>query len=85
MLNPLKQKLSCKSLNKKYLAPKDLEKGLPNKDVAAKYEVSQNTENIVKAYKAESSCPKVQKLKTSKHENLDQALFKWFLASRHTH
>ena len=84
MWNPLK------SLNEKYLALKDLEKGLPNKDVAAKYEVPQNTvstwlknkEKIVKAHEAGSSCPKAQKLKTSKHENLGQALFKWFLAAR---
>ena len=88
MSNPPKRKLSCKSLNEKYLTLKDLEKGLPNKDVAAKYEVPQNTvstwlkNKIVKPYEAASSCPKVQKLKTSKHENLDQALFKWVLAAR---
>ena len=40
---PVKQKLTNMLLAEKFKALKDLENGMSNKDVAAKYDVPQNT------------------------------------------
>mgnify|MGYP001795526029 FL=1 len=91
MSNQPKRKLSLKSLEDKYHAIKDIEKGISNKDAAAKYNVPKNTistwlknkEKIREAFEEGSAAmPMAKKLRTSKNENLDQALLKWFTAAR---
>ena len=85
----VKRKLSCKSLHEKYQALKDLENGASNKTVAAKFNVPRNTistwvknkDKILKAYE-EGNSPKTQKLRTSDHDQLDRALYKWFVGVR---
>ena len=81
-----------KSLREKCLALKDLDRGMSNKDVAAKYDVPRSTiatwlknkETIINAEKAENaensekeSNAQRQKLaKTGNHELLGSAIFK---------
>ena len=80
-----KRKYVHKPLREKYQSLKDLEKGLSNKDVAAKYGVPQNTlPNWVSKEKLFAALEKGndvkhQKLRTGDHETLDTAVFKWFL------
>ena len=84
-----KRKLSCKSLHDKYQALKDLKNGASNKTVAVKFNVTRNTistwvknkDKILKAYE-EGNSPKTQKLRTSDHDQLDRALYKWFVGVR---
>ena len=89
MSNQLKRKLSMKSLEDKYHAIKDIENGISNKDAAAKYNVPKNTistwlknrEKILEAFEGGSTAI-AKKLRTSKHENSQKALLKWFTAAR---
>ena len=70
---------------KKCQALKDLEKGESNKDVAAKYNVPENTlsasvKNKEKLF--DGTNVKRQKLKSGNHELVDQAIFSLFLNMR---
>ena len=84
-----KRKISSNSLKDKYEALKKVERGIQNEYVAAQYNVPRNTlstwiknkEKIVKAFESGNS-PSTKKLKTSENENLDQALYKWFVKVR---
>ena len=65
-----KRKYVHKTLREIWQSLKDLEKGLSNKDVAAKYGVSKNTlSNWVKS-KEKGNNVKLQKLRTGDHETL---------------
>ena len=89
MSSTAKRKISSKTLKDKYEALKKIERGIPKKDVAAQYKVPRNTlstwvknkEKIVKAFEGGNN-PSTQKLKSSGHENLDQATYKWFVKMR---
>ena len=65
----LKRKLNVKNLNEKFKALRDLEKGLSNEEVAAKYGVPKNTvstwvKNKAKLFTALEQCSnKVKKLR----------------------
>ena len=89
MLAAQKRKHVHKTLQEKCQALKDIEKGLPNKDVATKYGVPKNTIStwIKNKDKMLSSLEKGQnvkhrKLRAGAHEALDAAVFKWFLNMR---
>ena len=84
-----KRKFTVKTLNEKFRALKDIEKGLSNKDASLKYGVSPNTistwiKNKEKYLKAlENNCSsKRQKLRESNFEKLDNVVFRWFLSKR---
>ena len=78
-----------KTLREKAQALKDIEKGLWNKEVAAKYNVPKitistwvkNKDKILSSLE-EGQNVKRLKLGGAAHEALDQALFKWFLNIR---
>jgi hypothetical protein len=84
-----KRKLSTKTLSTKYEALKKIERGIPKKDVAAEYNVPRNTlstwlknkEKIVNAFESGNN-RSTQKLKSSSYENLDKAVYKWFVKVR---
>ena len=89
MLVAQKRKHVHKTLPEKCQALNDIEKGLPNKDVATKYGVPKNTIStwIKNKDKILSSLEKGQNVKRRKlrpgaHEALDAAVFKWFLNMR---
>ena len=85
----LKRKSSVKTLNEKYKALQDIEKGLSNKDASKKYGVPRNTIstciiNKEKYFKAlEDNCSsKKRKLRESDFEKLDNVVCRWFLSKR---
>ena len=89
MLVAQKRKHVHKTLQEKCQALKDIEKGLPNKDVETKYGVPKNTIStwIKNKDKILSSLEKGQnvkrrKLRAGAQEALDAAVFKWFLNMR---
>ena len=89
MLVAGKRKYTHKTLREKCHALKDLEKGESNKDLAAKCNVPKNTlstwvrtkEKLFDALKKGTNV-KRQKLKSSNHELVDQAIFNCFLNMR---
>ena len=82
-------KYSSKSVRQKYEALKLLEKGRAKKNVAAQFKVPPNTistwlknkEKIVRAFEGGSHQTQLR-LKVSTHDNLDKALYKWFVRMR---
>ncbi|XP_066021466.1 tigger transposable element-derived protein 4-like [Pocillopora verrucosa] len=88
MSSSKKRKISLKTLKEKYEAIKKLESGCANKNVAADY-VSPSTlstrlkskDKIVKAFEGGTSS-KTQKLKPCGNENLERALYTWFVQIR---
>ena len=83
----LKRKLSVKTLNKKFNALKDIEKGISNKNASKKYGVPPNSistwiKNKEKYFEVlEDNCSsKKQKLRESDFEKLGNAAFRWFLS-----
>ena len=89
MSGTAKRKISAKTLSDKYEAFKKIERDIPKKDVAAEYNVPRNTistwlknkEKIVTAFESENNCS-MHKLKSSNYDNLDQAVYKWFVKFR---
>ena len=89
MSSSKKRKISSKTLKEKYEAIKKLESGCANKNVAADYDVSPSTlstwlkskDKIVKAFEGGTSS-KTQKLKPCGNENLERALYTWFVQMR---
>ena len=77
----------------KYLAFKDLEKGLTKKNIAEKFNVAQNTltywikqkEDRINKYESGQFRAKRQKLSVGKHDSVDKAAFKWFMNARERH
>ena len=84
MLIAQKRKYVHKILREICQSLKDLEKGLSNKDVAAKYGVPRNTLSIwVKSKeKLFAALEKEKNVKRQKLLTLDTAVFKWFLSLR---
>ena len=84
-----KRNLSAKILSIKYQALKKIERGVPKKDVAAEYNVACNTistwlknkEKIMKAFEGGNNRSS-QKLKSSNYDDLDQAVYMWFVKTR---
>ena len=82
------RKLNLKNLNEKCKALRDLEYGLSNKVVAAKYGVPKNTvstwvKNKAKLFNAmKQRSNKRKKLKESDYKQVDDVVFKWFLSKR---
>ena len=76
-------------MKEKYEARKKIEGGCLNKTVAADYDIPPSTlstwlkskDKIVKAFKGGASL-KMQRLKPCGNENLDQALYTWFVQMR---
>ena len=84
-----KSKHVHKTLGEKAQALKGIEIGLPNKEVAGKYNVLKNTLSIWVKNKdkvlpslEEGQIVKRQKLRAAAHEALDQAVLKWLLNIR---
>ena len=71
-------------MKEKYEALKELEKAAFNKSVAEKYMVPKNTlriqTKIFDDFQARN--PKRRKARGGNHENLDKAMFQWFLSVR---
>ena len=85
---PVKRQLNVKNLNEKCKALRDLEIGLSNKKVAAKYGVPKNTvsiwvKNKAKLFIALKQCSdKRKKLRESDYKRVDNVVFRWLLSER---
>ena len=75
---PIKRRLNNKSIGVKSKALKDLEKGMTNKDVAAKYGVLKNT--LSTWVKGMSSSQK--RTRCGSYNQIDEAVFHWFVGKR---
>ena len=79
---------TVKTIKEKYLALKDLQKGLA-KNVTEKVSVPQNTlshwvkhkEDIINTYESGQFGAKRQKLSVGKHDSIDKAGSKWFMSA----
>ena len=86
----LKRKKTVLTIKEKYLALKDLEKGLTKKNVAENFSVPQNTltywtkhkEDIIIKYEPGLFQAKWQKLSVRKHDSVDKAVYKWVINAR---
>ena len=80
----VKRKLNVKNLDQKCNALKDLESGLSNKEVAAKYGVPKNTvstwvKNKAKFFTALEQCSNERKkLRKSNYKRVDDVVFNGF-------
>ena len=87
---PIKRRLSNKPIGVKCKALKDLEKGMPNKDVAAKYGVLKNTLStwVKNKHKLTTSLEKKGIFSSQKstrcgsYDQRDKAVFHWFIRER---
>ena len=81
------QKKTVLTIKEKYLALKDLEKGLTKKNVAEKFSAPQNTltnwikhkEHIICKYESGQFGAKRQMLSVGKYDSVDEAVYKWFI------
>ena len=85
--NVTKQGHIEKSYKIKYKALKELEKGIPRKDVAQMFQVPKNTlstwkKSKEKIYKCYESGLGATRIKPEKYEALNKALMKWLLIMR---
>ena len=86
----VKRRLTNKSVVEKCKALKDLEKGMSNKEVAQKYGVPKNTistwvknkDKLLTSLEKNGTKSKRKKLRTGNFENVDKAIFTWFVAKR---
>ena len=86
MATATKRFVTNKTLKGKYEALKELEKGASNKKVAERYLVPKKTlstwvknkQQIFDDFQARN--PKSRKARGGNHENLDKAMFQWFLS-----
>lgn len=88
MSKPPKHKVSTKSLHDKYQALKEIENGLSKKEAASKYDVPLSTismwfknKKIINAV-TKGKNPKTKNLKGGSYDELDQAVYKYFLDFR---
>ena len=82
--NVTKQRRIDKSYKIKYKTLKELEKGIPHKDVAQMFQVPKNTlstwkKNKEKIYKCYESGLGATRITPEKYEALNKALMKWSL------
>ena len=84
---PIKQRLNNKPVGVKCKALKDLEKGMTNKDVAAKYGVPKNTLStwVKNKHKLTTSLEKKgmsssrKSTRCGSYDQIDKAVFHWFV------
>ena len=84
------RKKTVLTIKEKYLALKDLEKGLTKKNVAEKFSVLQNTltywikykEDIISKYEPGQFGAKGKKLIVGEYDSVDKAVYKWFMNAR---
>ena len=86
------QKKKRTSIEDKFKALQEIESGQPKSLVAQKYNVPRNTistwllpankEKIMAAFSSGTISLKRKNVKAGKHENLDKAVFKWFMSAR---
>ena len=84
------RKKTVLTIKEKYLALKDLEKGLTKKNITEKFSVPQNNltcwikhkEDIISKYECGQFGAKRQKLSVGKHDSVDKAVYKWFINAR---
>ena len=89
MSKPLRKQVARKSLLDKYQALKDIETGLSKKEVARKHDVPlstlstwfKNKEKIINAVTQGKGC-KTKNVKGGRNDELDQAVYKYFLNLR---
>ena len=87
---PIKRRLNNKPIDVKCKALKDLEKGIKNKDVAAKYGVPKNTLStwVKNKHKLTTSLEKKGMSSSRKStrcgscNQIDKAVFHWFVGKR---
>ena len=87
---PIKRRLNSKPIGVKCKALKDLEKGMTNKDVAAKYGVPKNTLStwVKNKHKLTTSLEKKGMSSSRKstscgsYDQIDKAVFHWFVGKR---
>ena len=83
-----KRKLESKTLVEKCNILREIEKGMTNKDASKKFGVPKNTistwkKNSDKLFDAlEKSSHSLKKLRGCDYEEIDQALYKWFILQR---
>ena len=79
------------TIKEKYLALKELEeKGITKTSIAEKYGVPpstltywvKNKEDIISSYESGKYGAKRQKLSSGKHDQIDKAVYKWFMNAR---
>ena len=85
-MSKIKRKRSVKT-HEKCNALRDIEKGIPNKEVPITYGVDNNTiltcVKNKKFFKAlESASSKKRKLRKKDFEKLDKVVFRWFVSKR---
>ena len=88
-----KRKLANIAVIEKYKGIKDLEQGMSNKDVAGKYGVPRNTvsiwfknkEKLLSSLGKAGSNSKKKKLRDGEIQNVDRAVYSWFVAKRSSH
>ena len=84
------RKKTVLTIKEKYIAFKDLEKGLSKKAIAKKFNVPKNTltywiknkHDIIQKYETGQLGAKRQKLSLGKHGSIDKAVCKWFMNAR---
>ena len=87
---PIKRRLNSKPIGVKCKALKDLEKGMTNKDVAAKYGVPKNTLStwVENKHKLTTSLEKKRMSSSRKstccgsYDQIDKVVFHWFVGKR---
>ena len=83
------RKKTVVTIKEKYLALKNLEKGLTKNDTK-KFSIPQNTltyqikhkEDIISKYESGQFGAKRQKRSVGKHDSVDKAVYKWFMNAR---
>jgi len=84
------RKLDNKSIGIKCKALKDLEKGMKNKDVAAKYGVKKNTlstwlknkKKLTTSLEKKGMSSSQKSTRCGDYDQVDKAVFKWFVGMR---
>ena len=84
------RKKTVLTIKEKYLALKDLEKGLTKKNVTEKFSAPQNTltswikhkEDIISKYESGQFGAKRQKLSVGKYDSVDKNVYKWLMNAR---
>ena len=87
---PIKRRLNNKPLDVKCKALKDLEKGMANKDVAAKYGVPKNTlsawvknkHKLTTSLERKGMSSSRKSTRCGSYDQIDKAVFHWFVGKR---
>ena len=88
MSGKIKRKLETKTLIEKCNILREIEKGMTNKEASEKYGVPRNTISTWKKKSEklfnslEKSSHTIKKLRGCDYEEVDQALYKWFVLQR---